>query len=51
MNRTDQRTNEFLARAVERFRFHFEKVKSENPIMASVAMKMCEVEMWTLTQE
>ena len=54
MNRTDQKTNELLAQVVERFCFHCEKAKSENPIVASAATKMCEVEiweMWALTQD
>lgn len=54
MNRTNQRTNELLAQVVERFQFHSGKIKSENPIVADSAVKMCEVEvweMWVLTQE
>lgn len=53
MNRRSKRENELLAQVVERFRFHSGKVKSENPIVADAAMKMCEVEiwqMWALTQ-
>ncbi len=50
---TDSRTNDLLIRVVERFRFYKEKTKSDNPVIASAAAKMCEVtmwEMWTLTQ-
>ena len=50
----DRRTNETLARVVERFGFYSEKTKSDNPLVASAAGKMREVtmwEMWALTQE
>lgn len=54
MNRTNQRTNEFLVRVVERFQFHLDKIKAENPLIAEAAAKMCEIEiweMWVLTQD
>lgn len=54
MIRTDCRTNKILARVVERFRFHSEEAKSDNPLIAEMAAKMCGVEiweMWALTQE
>lgn len=54
MNRTNQKTNEFLAQVVERFQFHSAKVKSENPLIAEAAAKMCRIEiweMWVLTQD
>lgn len=47
------KTNELLARVVERFQFHSEKTKSDSPLVAETAKKMCEVEiweMWALTQ-
>lgn len=54
MNRTSQKANEFLAQVVERFRFHADKAKSDNPLIAESAEKMCSIEiweMWVLTQE
>ncbi len=48
MNRTDQRTNELLAQVIERFQLHCRDTKSDNPIVASVAKKMCEIEMWEM---
>lgn len=54
MKPTDCRTNEILAQIIKRFRFHYENTKSDNPIIANAAMKMCEVEMWemwALTQD
>lgn len=54
MNRTDKRTNEILAQLVERFRYHHAGTKSDNPLVAGAAIKMCEVEMfemWVLTQD
>lgn len=53
MMKTDCRTNELLAQAAERFLFHSEKAKANNPLIADMAAKMCEVEiweMWALTQ-
>lgn len=50
----DSRTNDILARVVERFHLYNEKTRSDNPLVASAAGKMCEVavwEMWALTQE
>lgn len=54
MNRTNQRTTEFLAQVVKRFQFHLDKIKSEKPLIAEAAKKMCEIEiweMWVLTQD
>ena len=54
MNRTDQITNTYLARVVDRFLFHSGQMRSKNPIVAEAAWKMSEVEiweMWVLTQE
>lgn len=53
MKRTDFKVNEVLSKVVDRFQFHSEKAKSENPIIAELAEKMCEIEiweMWELTQ-
>ncbi len=53
MNRTDQRTNELLAQVIERFQFHYKNTKSDNPIVASAATRMCDAEiceMYMLTQ-
>ena len=50
---TDSGTNDSLIKVVERFRFYSGKTKSDNPMIASAAVKMCEVtmwEMWALTQ-
>lgn len=49
----DSRINNLLIRVVKRFQFYNEKVKSDNPVIASAAEKMREVtmwEMWALTQ-
>lgn len=54
MARNDCRTNELLAQVAERFMFHSEKTRADNPLVAEMASKMCEVEiweMWVLTQE
>lgn len=54
MKRCDSRTNDLLSRTVDRFLFHHEKTNSDNPIVAEMAEKICDVElweMWTLTQE
>lgn len=42
-----------IADVVDRFQFHKEKVRSDNPIITEFAKKMCEIElyeMWMLTQ-
>ena len=54
MKRTNRILSDTLCDVVERFRFHREKAKSENPAEAETAGKLCEVEiweMWVLTQE
>lgn len=54
MIRTNQRANDYLCRVVERFQFHSEASKSDNPMVAEMASKMREIEiweMWVLTQE
>lgn len=48
MKTTDCRTNEILAQVIERFHFHSGKAKSDNPLIAEMAAKMCEVEMWEM---
>ncbi len=53
MSKVDYRTNELLAQVVERFIFHSEKANADNPLVADMAAKMREVEiweMWALTQ-
>lgn len=53
MKKINCRTSELLAQIVDWFQFHAEKAKSDNPLVAEMAAKMCEVEiweMWTLTQ-
>lgn len=42
-----------IADVVERFQFHKEKIRADNPIITEFAKKMCELElyeMWMLTQ-
>lgn len=54
MLRLDAKTNDLLAQVTERFLFHREQAKSDNPIVAEDAKKICEIEiweMWTLTQD
>lgn len=54
MKRNDFEVNELLSKVVDRFQFHSEKAKSDNPLIAEMAKKMCEIEvweMWALTQE
>lgn len=54
MNRTSQKENDLLSQVVERFQFHLEKARSDNPIVAEIARKMCGIglcEMWMLTQK
>ncbi len=54
MMKADYRTNELLAQVAQRFMFHFEKAKTDNPLIADMAAKMCEIElweMWVLTQD
>lgn len=49
----DEKRNETLAQVAERFIFHSEKARADNPLVVEMAAKMCEVEiweMWTLTQ-
>lgn len=46
--------NELLLAVAERFLFHREKAKSDNPVVAEIAKGMCELEiceMWMLTQK
>ncbi len=53
MMKVDCRTNELLLQVAERFMFHSEKAKTDNPLIADMASKMCEIElweMWVLTQ-
>lgn len=48
-----KRNDELLLKVAERFLFHSEKAKSDNPVVADVAKEMCDIEiweMWTLTQ-
>ena len=43
-----------LFEVIERYLFHSEKAKSENPIVSDIANKMCDIElweMWVLTQK
>lgn len=54
MKRTDRRDNESLSRVVERFLYHSGKTGSSDPVIAGMAAKMCEIEMWemwALTQD
>lgn len=53
MNKPDTITNELLAKVAERFMFHSEAAKSDKPVVAETAKRMCEIEMcemWMLTQ-
>lgn len=53
MLRLSGKTNDLLPQVIERFRFHHGQTKSDNPIVAEEAEKMCEIEiweMWALTQ-
>lgn len=53
MREMDHRTNELLALVVERFQFHSDKAKSDDPVIVDMAAKICKIEiweMWALTQ-
>lgn len=54
MLRTDEKTNNLLARVIEKFCFHYKQIESESAIVADAAKKMVEIdlwEMWVLTQK
>lgn len=45
---------ELLFEVIQRFLFHSEKKKSDNPVIREIANQMCDVEiweMWVLTQK
>lgn len=48
MKKTNLALINVLCNVVERFQFHSEMTKSENPIISEASTKMCEVEMWEM---
>lgn len=54
MLRTDEKTNNLLARVIEKFCLHYKQIESGSAIVADAAKKMVEIdlwEMWVLTQK
>lgn len=48
-----EKTNHLLIELVERYQYHQSKVNCDNPFVAGVAQKMCDIdvyEMYMLTQ-
>ncbi len=54
MKKHDKRTNETLAKVIERFNVHSQQMKSNNHIVSEAAAIMHNIELWeiwALTQE